>query len=288
MVSRDFETGLDWSNADVVTDAEQDALGRWYADTHEVDPDDRLTLTGFIDFWLRERPDVVKSYRRAIEATCGFDALPGAAVGLLFLHQYVNVANAKGILYEVIASRVWGASRDQVLETLAFAFLHAGPHGMAIATEHCDEYLRGWVDDTSGSAAWPDGWTTDPSPLHSGIDLFTPTLSPEDRERLFDWHRRMEGEVPPHVAWLADANPEALKAYRVRFEQALRGALPVQMVPLYLIQTAGLRREERAMGRAVQLARALGVDERFIVHTVSALHIYSGTTSMDRVVGALG
>lgn len=288
MVNPDFHTGLDWSNAEILTSDEERSLARWYADTHEVDPTDELSLTGFIDFWARERPDVAKSYRRAIETTCGFDdALPGAAVGLLFLHQYVLTSNPNGVLYEVIASRVWGASRRQIIETMAFAFIHAGPHGMAIASQNCNEYMKAWTEDTPATATWPEGWEPRPDALLSGIDHFSEGFSDEDHEALRAWHLDYEGEVPAYVDFLVRRNPQAMKAFRYRFETALRGALPVQMVPLFMLQTAGLRGEQAVVRRAAHMARRLGIEQRFIDHTASLLHIYTGGVSMDAVVHGL-
>jgi alkylhydroperoxidase/carboxymuconolactone decarboxylase family protein YurZ len=287
MINPSFATGLDWSDADRITDDERRSLATWYAETHEVDSSSELSLTGFVDFWLSERPDVLKSYRRAIETTCGFDALPAAAVGLLFLHQYVVTANAKGVLYEVIASRYWGASRDQVVETLAFAFLHAGPHGMAVATASCGDYLGKWTEETAGSATWPAGWRPDPVAMRSGIDYYSDGFSHEDRAALEEWHRRTEGEVPDYVAYLAERNPAGLKAFRHRFEHALRGALPKQMAPLFLLQVAGLRGEPAAQRRAAHMARAFGVSDEQIAHTVSMLQIYTGHTSMDAAIRGL-
>lgn len=284
MINPSFATGLDWSNADTVTPEERRSLATWYVETHEVDSTDELSLTGFVDFWLSERPDVLKSYRRAIETTCGFDALPAAAVGLLFLHQYVVTANAKGVLYEVIASRYWGASRAQVVETLAFAFLHAGPQGMAVATASCGDYMAAWTEQTEGSATWPDGWSTEVAALHSGIDYFSEGFTDQDREALKAWHRRTEGEVPEYVDFLADRNPAGLKAFRHRFDHALRGGLPKEMAALFLLQIAGLRGEVAATRRALQMARNFGVSEEEIAHTLSMLHIYTGHVSMDTAI----
>jgi hypothetical protein len=290
MTHPDFATGLDWSNADEVTDQERRALGKWYAESHEVNPTDDLSLTGFIDFWLRERPGITKNYRRAIETTCGFESLPGAAVGLLFLHQYAVTANASGVLYEVIASRVWGASRAQVIETLAFSFIHGGPHGMGVATSAADDYLRQeWPEETGATVVWPEGWAPDPDALASGIDYFDDAFTAADLAALRAWHERVEGEVPAYVDFFAERNPLALKAFRHRFETTLRGALPKQMAALYLMQTAGLRGNESGMRRAAHMARTFGVSEEQITHMVSTLDIYTGHVSTDDALrGLLG
>jgi hypothetical protein len=285
-----FVTGLDWSNADEVTPEEQRILERWYKETHGFDPDDPGSLTGFIDFWLRERPDVAKTYRRIIEASCGIEVLPQAAMGLLFLHMYAIMPSPNGVMYEVIASRFWGASRAQVIETLAFSFIHGGPHGMGVATSAADDYLRQeWPEETGATVVWPEGWAPDPDALASGIDYFDDAFTAADLAALRAWHERVEGEVPAYVDFFAERNPLALKAFRHRFETTLRGALPKQMAALYLMQTAGLRGNESGMRRAAHMARTFGVSEEQITHMVSTLDIYTGHVSTDDALrGLLG
>lgn len=290
MVMPAFSTGLDWLAVNEVSEDERASLAEWYAVTHEMDTgSSELALTGFVDFWLRERPDVLKAYRRSIEATCGFgDALPAGAVGLIFLHQYTMVAYESGVLYEVIASRVWGASRAQVIETLALAFLHGGPHGMSVATRSAGSYLAEWqVDGDESTIDWPSGWSFDESMLRSGVDFSVMELTDSDLRSLKAWHERMEGEVPAYVDFLAERNPQALKAFRQRFEHAIRGALPIQMVALFLLHTAAVRGEKGALRRAMHMAQQMQIEERLVNHTLSLPHIYVGHVSWDPIVASV-
>jgi hypothetical protein len=285
-----LRTGLDWSRPDTLSEEEVGMLERWYIGNHRTSIEqDSENLNRFLPFWVEERPDVVKAYRRMTEQSAATDLLPAAALGLLWLHWYAVLPSPAGVIYEIRASRSWGASRAQVVETLAFAFVHGGPHALGVSTDACAPYLQSWHDSerAGDDIAWPVGWSTDVSPLRSGVDLTTDGMTDTEVEQLRDWHVRLEGEVPAYVEYLARTNRTSLKAFRHRYETAFRGALPVQLQPLMRLQLAGIHGRTDAVRRAAHMARSLGVDAAIVEHTGAYLQFFLGDVLLDEAIRGL-
>jgi hypothetical protein len=283
-----LDTGLDWTS-ESFSGEEKAQLLSWYEDNHEAE---HTHLSRFPAFWIEHDPGGFKRYRRhMIEIDQPEDGvvLPQAAHLLMYLYLYTVFANEKGILYLVINARTMGATRDEVIDTFRLAALPAGPFGVNAAAELADQYLRDWpLDSDEPGVPWPSDWAPDPNALRSGIDLSTNEVSAADLDALRDWYMRVYGELPSHFEPLAKLHPVALKTQRIRFEAAVGETLPAQMAPLSMLLLAAQRQWPKAMLRAAQLAKALGVRRRHVVETLYWAGVYAGETTMEAAFDELG
>lgn len=275
----EFETGLDWSSGDELSRAERDRLLEWYRHTHGIGT---LDLVKFVPFLIEHDTGSLKRYRRHVAAIAtprDGVGLPQAAVGLLFLHLYCVIANERGVLYEVVASRAWGAGREDVMQTMAFAFLEAGPRGMNAVAELADGYLQEWAKDEGvDGITWPEGWGPDPAAFRSGLDPDSDEFTAEEVDTLAEWHRAMCGTGPEHVRFLAGLHPTAYKTHRIRYEAATGGDLPAQMFPLFALHLATVQGRIQAVRRSARMARNLGVRRHIAVQALWWGLLYGGTT----------
>jgi alkylhydroperoxidase/carboxymuconolactone decarboxylase family protein YurZ len=280
--------GLDLTT-DTFSGEEKAQVLAWYGEMHDHGD---LDLSPFARFMLEHDPVGFKRIRRHL-LTLGDEldgpALPHAAGVLMYVHTYMVLGMGKGALYEMVTARSLGASRAELAETIRLATLYAGPRGVNALAEVGEEYLREWVDDGEPThIAWPDAWTHDVEPLRSGIDLASDDLEPGELELLRAWYERSYGEVPSHVELLAQVAPRSLKTQRARFERAVSGDLPVQMVPLFALHAAAVRMWPKALRRAVQLAKALGLRRGEIVAALFWAAVYGGDATMEAAFDAAG
>jgi hypothetical protein len=275
-----IQDGLDVSRPDETTEAEIAAFRDEYRRTNKG-------LLDSFEFWLEFRPDVLKRhkartrhFRSAIEP-----ARP--LVGILAaLHQYAVTGFAEGIAYEIRLAQSLGATRAAVLDTLSVAFIHSGHPGM-YATARYSGYLREYIDPEPG-AGFPDGWSHDPHAFASGMDFSTREATPQDTEALLQWYRETLGEVPAHVAFLAAARPNLLKAYRDRYEHAIRDCLPKQMLPYLLLGYNTVRGFHDGIRENVLLGRALGMTREQLLDAISQGVLHAGIESLAIVNQAAG
>lgn len=284
-----FDTGLDYSRDDM-SEAEWASLSEWYVRTHGVEG---LDFVRFIPFMLANDAGALKHYRRWVETVpagvgLGEAGIPSPAMGLHFLHLYTVIGYPEGVVYEVIASREWGATKAECQSAIAFGWLHGGPFGINTAARAAEEYLAGWDEQAAESKIqWPDGWARDPDAYRSGMDLSDAPLTDDDRRKLEAWHLEKEGSVPRYVGFLADHYPLALKAFRSRYERVTKGPLPAQMYALFTAHTAAVRGQTAAVQRAATHARHLGVTKAQLLHVLATTHVYVGDVGMDAVVDGL-
>ncbi|HVW34465.1 MAG TPA: hypothetical protein VHL53_18170, partial [Acidimicrobiia bacterium] len=226
-------------------------------------------------------------YRRWVAAAFQ-EGLSSAAGALLFLHHYTMIGWASGIRYEVVGAQRWGVARSQVLETLDYAFLNAGPAGMAVAAEATDDYLAAWTTDDGGDpSAWPEGWAPDPAAFRSGLDFTTSGLTAGERESLVAWYHDHQGEVPGHVRFLLYHDPGGIKAYRDRYEHVTR-TLPKQMIPLMTLFTAAVTGRAGALRRAAYQAKRYGVTRAELLLVLARVFGYAGDLTMEDATDVLG
>jgi alkylhydroperoxidase/carboxymuconolactone decarboxylase family protein YurZ len=280
--------GVDLST-DTFTAEEKARTLEWYREYHDHG---ELDLAPFARFTIEHDPTGFKRQRRhviALGEPVDDAPLPLAAALLAFIHTYIVLGMGKGALYETITVRGLGVSRAEILETIALASLHGGPRGINALAEVADEYLREWPEDDGVSGIdWPDGWAPDIGAFRSGIDLGSDELLPGELELLRDWYRRAYGEVPAHVDFLARVAPGALKTQRARFETAVRGALPAQLIPLLSLHLSAVRLWPKPLRRAVQLARALGVARGQVVTALLWAAVYGADIVMETAFDAAG
>jgi len=284
---------VDARDLDAFGEAEREALLRWYAETHGEDDHE---LTPYVPFLIEQRPGAFKRFRRNVEAVRGDGegALPLLAVALIVLHGYVLMGNERGILYEIIAARDWGARRREVLDTIELAFLEAGPFGANAVAARSEAYLRAWPDDDAPDAPtldprWPAGWAVaEPAAWDTGLDYARTELSDAERASLARWYERRGEEVPHYVAFLAEHRPEALKTLRSRWEHAHAAArLPAQLFPLLRLFSGSLHGRPQTVRAAALEARRLGVAKRHLLETVLWTFMSADEAGMSLVTRAL-
>ena len=93
--------------------------------------------------------------------------------------------------------------------------------------------------------------------------------------------------MPAHVELLAELAPDALKTQRARFETAVRGELPAQLVPLLEANLHAIRLQPTPLRRSLALARSLGVRRGEALATLFWAAVYGGDVVMETAVDAL-
>src|SRR5689334_21416584 len=83
------------------------------------------------EFWIEFRPDVLKRYRGGVRSATSIEETPRPLPHVLaMLHYYAIRGYPEGILYEVRLSQTGGATKGEIMDTLAVAFIHGSPLGM--------------------------------------------------------------------------------------------------------------------------------------------------------------
>lgn len=258
-----FETDLDLSQPDTLDEGEAARLIEWYEQSHG---DGDIELTSFVPFLIKHRPGALKRYRALPQAIHESSALPQAAIALIWLHYYMVIANAKGIAYQVIAARQWGASKAEVLDVVQLTFLEVGPLGVNAVADRAATYLDGWPADEPRRVAnpWPDGWEP---------------ASPDAASAAHD------GDVPRYVSFLGEHAPWVLEAMMGRREQAIRNSsLPAPLIPLLHLHTAAIRGDLAGARTAATDARAAGVSASQAVGTMAFAFLYMPEAMIERVI----
>ena len=273
--------GLDISNPDVTTPEEIANFRRFY---------DRVkggSLPSH-EFWLEFRPDVLKRQRARVRQNHvpGERSLP-LAHALAYIHLYAVMGFEYGIKYEILLSQAGGATRAEILDTLAVAFVHAGPRGFHYVQSGSVEVLRTYVDPPPVEK-FPAGWTFEPKAFDSGMDYTRPDATPEDMRRLEDWFQRTSGEVPRYVRFMMKNQPGLLKAYRNRLEHAIRDALPKQMLPYLMLQLNTTRGFADGIREAVLLGRGLGMTKAQLIEAIGWGMSYGGPNAVSIAAEAAG
>ena len=242
-------------NPDVTTQEEIDTYRKFYVTTKGY------SLPAF-EFWLELRPDVLKRYRaNFVRETTSAEEKPRALAHVIaMLHHYAVVGFDDGVLYEVKLAQNEGASYGEVLDTIAFAFLNGAPMGMSAVANSSLTYMKDWKDGGATRAdSWPASLSFDREAFTSGMDFTSPEPTPHDMQAVQDWYQTKLGEVPRYVQFLVKHRPGFLKAYRNRFENALRDGLPKEMVPYMLLNLNVSRGFKDGIREAVLLGRSFGM-----------------------------
>jgi hypothetical protein len=275
-----YQDGLDVSNPDVTTPEEIEAYRAEYLGTNKG-------LLDSFEFWLEFRPDVLKRHKARTRhfRTAREPDFPLVQI-LAAIHQYTIDAFAEGVAYEIRLARSLGATRADILDTLSVAWIHAGHRGMYAAAA-CADYLRDY-DDPAPTERFPAGWRLEPEVLSSGLDFSTRDATAAEMELLQDWYLRTLGEVPPYVRFLAAHRPGLLKAYRGRYEHAIRDSLPTQMLPYLLLNHNVVRGFRDGIREHVLLGRALGMSREQLLDAICFAVLHAGVNALDVVEDAAG
>lgn len=249
--------GLRLLNFDETTPEELEAFRSFYLDT-------KGSQNKSYEFWLEFRPDVLKRHKaRTVQWYIG-GTYPISA--LAALHQYVNTAFRDGIEYEIRLAQSYGASKSDILDTLSIAFIHSGHPGMYLVSEFAD-YLRTY-ETKQVAEPFPPNWGFDADAFVSGMDFSTLEATRGDLDRLLGWYEETIGEVPRHVHFLAKSRPTLLKAYRNRYEHAIRDSLPKQMMPYLMLHYDVFRGSRGGIRENVLLARAFGMTRTQVLNSI--------------------
>jgi len=276
-----LQDGLDVTRPDEMTPEEIEAYRAQYTGSNKG-------LLDSFEFWLEFRPDVLKRhkartrhYSSALEPQHPLVELLGA------IHQYTIMAFREGVAYEIRLAQTNGAQRTDILDTLSVAFVHSGHRGMYAAAAYSD-YLRGYEDPPASPERWPAGWRVDPAAFDSGMDYSARDASAEDMERLVDWYERTLGEVPRYVRLLVRHRPGLLKAYRDRYEHAIRDSLPCQMLPWLMLNYNVVRGFGEGIRENVLLGRALGMTREQLLDAICFSVLHAGANALGIAEEAAG
>jgi hypothetical protein len=273
--------GLIYDHPDVTTEAEINEFREFYIRTKGY------SLPAF-EFWLEFRPDVLKRYRSGTRfATSAEEKSHPLPHVLAMLHYYAIRGYHEGILYEVKLCQSMGATKGEILDTLAFAFIHGSPLGMNFVATSSTEYIRNWSEPPQMDR-YAQGWSFDPDAFKSGMDFSTAETNAAEMERLTKWYASTLGEVPKYVTFLKQHRPEMLKAYRNRFEHAVREALPKQMVPYLLLNYNAIRGFSDGIREAVLLARHFEMTRPQILDAITWAFYYGGVDALSIVDDVAG
>lgn len=257
-----FDTNLDLSNLSEITPDEARALTDWYETAHGDGAGD---LTPFVSFLVQNGPGYLKLYRAYAQSLDELGSLPQVIVALLFLHYYMSIGSERGVLYEVVAARQWGATKREVLETIGLTFVESGPFG-ANAASGSSEYLASWQDDEPRRVEyeWPAHWSAD-GITQSEISDDSPT-----------------GRL------LAQRAPGVLSALRARVHKARANTQlnPVVFV-LYDLHAAVARGRANDAARAARIALGAGVRTNEILEVVGFGALYATSMQLDEIAEAL-
>ncbi|MGH2926906.1 MAG: hypothetical protein ACRDL8_01745, partial [Solirubrobacteraceae bacterium] len=105
---------------------------------------------------------------------------------------------------------------------------------------------------------------------------------------LLSWYERTLHEVPRHASFLARYRPSLLKAYRDRYEHAIRDSLPKQMLPYLLLGHNVVRGFAGGIRENVLLGRALGMTREQLLDSICHAVLHAGVEALDVVDEAAG
>jgi hypothetical protein len=227
--------------------------------------------------WLDSRPDFVKLHRRGARifgrVDGVLDPVRGPLTGLSLLFDYILLGWEDGILNQIDSLKFRKVSKAQIMEIVMAAQIWGGMKSLQCVYRAANTYLREYQDSPT-PAAFPPGWAPDTDAFKSGLDLSTLQFTDEDRANLLNWYQRTLGEVPRSVQFAAKHNPAFLKAYRLKWENAFKGALPKQMMPVMMLRNNAIAGRRDGMREAALLAKAWGVTRHWIVYTVTHVAYY--------------
>jgi hypothetical protein len=267
-----IDDGLNLNILDETTQAEVDTYLGVMRRTHA--PLYEMTANAL---WLDSRPDFVKLHRRGARIFGRIDGVldpvRGPLTGIALLFDYILMGWEDGILNQIDSLQFRKVSKAQIMEVVMAAQIWGGMKSLQCVYRAANTYLRQYVDSPS-PAAFPPGWAADDAAFKSGLDLSTLELSDADRANLFGWYERTIGYVPRSVQFAAVHNPAFLKAYRLKWENAFKGALPKQLMPVFMLRSNVMAGRRDAIREAALLAKAWGVGRQWVVHNVMHLGYY--------------
>ncbi|RFB06248.1 hypothetical protein [Parvularcula marina] len=215
-----------------------------------------------LDWWLDMNPEVLKRYRLYCSLTLRVEP---RVMGNGTLAFYALNGYETGCRYFVQSYHQDGLSKDELLEVIAMAFVHAGPRGMQTIAKALEGFE--FNDTPNPRAKFPDGWAPDIEAFRSGIDYSTVELTIEERRKVEDWYLRTIGEIPPYVTFMANHRPQLFKTHRSRMENMLYH-LPKQMWPTSMLYYHVMSRTAEGIRENVLLCKSWGVSKSDALDTI--------------------
>jgi hypothetical protein len=255
-----FDTNLDTANIDQMTAEEAKELLEWYEAAHG---DGERGLTEFVPFFIENRPGALKRYRIYVRALHDYGGLPQIAIALLFLRYYMAIGNERGIRYQIVAARQWGATKGEVLEMIEAAFVDSGPYG-GNAAATAQAYLKAWPAEEERRIPdpWPDSW------YRSSYSLPAETAA----ERFFETYA-----------------PEVLGAFAARIRYVRNPSeLPQMLLPLSDLLGAVARSRPADAARVAKRALGMGATRSEAIEVVGLGSLYLTSSQFDDIVQAVG
>ncbi len=282
-----LDTGID-QTSDVLTAEEAATFLAW---TEKVHGSDHADLVAFARFLVDHDPVGLKRLRRhiaTIDAPPAGTGLPVGAAILMWICSYCVLGNEQGTLYEVIAAKELGASRDEVVDVFRLAGFVGGPLALNAAAALTGEYLADWRPSVDDGIEWPGGWRPEPGAFAAGLDPATNELLPGELERIERWHESAEGDVPRQLSIAARLHGPAVKTMRLRFEAAMGSkVLPARLMPLLLVHVEALRCRPVPLRRAAALARHVGCTSQQVLGAILWASVYGGDGVAEPAVTAV-
>ncbi|KRB75091.1 hypothetical protein ASE01_17175 [Nocardioides sp. Root190] len=268
-----MDKGWNIASPDVTTPDEIEAFRNTYAEN-------KGSVLPAFEFWLQLRPDPLKRYRMQARQSPDPKMLDAPFSVLAFLHYYCVEGYEDGILYESTHALKNGATKDEVIDTIAVAFIHAAPKGLRYAGTSTLDYLKAFDDSDSPGLPWPDHWNHDPDLLSTGLDFTDPDMLSGELDLIRDWNLRVLGEVPRYVEFLGKYQPNLLKAQRSRFEFALKVS-PAQYLPYLLTHFNVTRGFAPGIREGVLMGKGLGMTKLDILDAIKWGMIYGGPAAIS-------
>lgn len=129
---RAFDSGMDYSSREA-SKQDMERLLDWYQSTLGEIP-------RYVSFMAQHRPGLLKTYRDRYEHAIR-DSLPKQMLPFLLLNHNVVRGFHEGIRENVLLGRALGMTREQLLDAICSAVLHAGVNALGIVDEAAGELL---------------------------------------------------------------------------------------------------------------------------------------------------
>ena len=112
----------------------------------------------------------IRTIASAPSSTTGPEEKPRPLAHVMaMLHYYAVIGFEDGILYEVKLAENHGATRGEILDVLAFAFIHGNPLGMRGVALSSMDYLKTSPAPPAREGRWPADWSFDADAFTAGI-----------------------------------------------------------------------------------------------------------------------
>lgn len=229
------------------------------------------------------RPDVYKRWLNQVYHLHNSESFSVSA----YLQYYAIAGWEDGFRY-IFRGCQTKYTKDTVIEMLAATYLHSPTMGMYVMAPVIQECLANYREPAK-PVAWPENWKVDPAAFETGLDFSEPKLSESELKSLEEWYLRVTGEIPGYVRFLGEYRPQVLKAWRGRFENVVKRALPNQMFAYLLLHYEVLRLNAEGMRDCVLLGRGLGMTKVQIVDCLTyGSTVFGGAGAYSLIHKAVG